>query len=380
MTTDPVPAPDSQSQSPTLSSAGNPETGGPDERVLAKPSGAALLGKRLPALMAAMSSRVVRLGFLAVVLALLAFALYHESGTLWRELQELSAPVLLLAFVGGLGGLICSFMVWRTLLADLGSALPLPEAWRVMFIGQLGKYLPGSIWPVVAQTELGADRGVPRGRSALSVLLSYTVMICTGAAVAAVTLPFAVGGSFGHYFWVLLALPAAVVVLSPPVLNRLFGLLLRLLRQAPLQRGLSGSGLSRTMGWALAGWACNGFMTYVLLRQLAGHSSGAVLLSVGSYSLSWVAGFVAVFAPAGAGVREAVMVATLGSRTSAATALTIALVTRALAVVGDAVTGAAAAGLIGRRRLQELRAGRGSPPGPAADSGARDQRAPAGDS
>jgi uncharacterized membrane protein YbhN (UPF0104 family) len=205
-------------------------------------------------------------------------------------------------------------------------------------------------------------------------------MICTGAAVAAVTLPFAAGGSFGHYFWVLLALPAAAVVLSPPVLNRLFGLLLRLLRQAPLQRGLSAGGLSRTMGWALAGWASNGFMTYVLLRQFAGHSTGAVLLSIGGFTLSWVAGFVAVFAPAGAGVREAVMVAALSSRTTAAAALTIALVTRALAVLCDAVTGAGAVALIGRRRLQEVRAGRGSQPAQTAASAAGDQPAPAGDS
>lgn len=367
MSPDPVPTPDAPSQGPTIPPANEPEGGGPGEAGPARPAGSALLAKRLPALMAVMSSRVVRLGFLAVVLALLAFAVYDQSGTLWRELQELSAPVLLLALAGGLGGVICSMMVWRTLLADLGSPLPLPEAWRVMFIGQLGKYLPGSIWPVLAQTELGADRGVPRARSALSVLLSYTVMICTGGAVAAVTLPFAAGASFGHYFWVLLAIPVAVVVLSPPVLNRLFGLLLRLLRQAPLQRGLSASGLSRTMGWALAGWASNGFMTYVLLHQLSGHSTGAVLLSVGGYALSWAAGFLAVFAPAGAGVREAVMVAALSSRTTAATALTIALVTRALSVVCDVLTGAAAAALIGRRRLQQLRARRGEP-APAGDA------------
>jgi uncharacterized membrane protein YbhN (UPF0104 family) len=309
--------------------------------------------------MAAMSSKVVRLAFLAVVLALLGFALYDQAGTLWRDLQRLSAPALLLAFAGGLGGVMCSLMVWRTLLADLGSPLPLPEAWRIMFIGQLGKYLPGSIWPVLAQTELGADRGVPRGRSALSVLLSYTVVTCTGGAVGAVTLPFAAGGSFEHYFWVLLAIPAALVVLSPPVLNRLFGLLLRLLRQGPWQQGLSVHGLSRAMGWALGGWASNGLMTYVLLRQLSGHSRGAVLVSVGGYALSWVAGFVAVFAPAGAGVREAVMVAVLSTRTTAATALTVALITRALAVVCDALTGAAAVALIGRHRVAQLRAGRG---------------------
>jgi glycosyltransferase 2 family protein len=356
MSTDPVPTPGPPLPDPALRSSPAPPAAGAEQEVGARPVGAQLLGRRFPALMAAMSSRVVRLGFLAVVLALLGFALYDEAGTLWGELQRLSAGVLLVAFASGLGGLICSLMVWRTILADLGSPLPLPAAWRIMFIGQLGKYLPGSIWPVLAQTELGADEGVPRSRSALSVLLSYSVMTCTGGIVAAVTLPFA-AGSFERYFWVLFAVPVALVLLSPPVLNRLFGLLLRMLRRAPLQQGLSVRGLSRTMGWALAGWACNGLMTYVLLRRLAGPSNGAVLVSVGGYALSWVAGFVAVFAPAGAGVREAVMVAVLSTRTTAATALTVALVTRALAVVGDAVTGAGAAALIGRRRVQQLRAG-----------------------
>lgn len=334
----------------------------------AQPLGIQWLATRLPALMAVMRSKLVRRTFLIAVLALLGVALYHQSGTLWSELQRLSAPVLLLAFVAGLCGLLCSFMVWRTLLADLGSKLSVPEAWRIFFIGQLTKYVPGSVWPVLAQMELAADRGVPRDRSVLSALLSYATMTCTGAVVAVVTLPFAAGGSFGHYFWVLFAIPLAAVLLSPPVLNRLFALLLRVLRRPPLEHVLSIRGLSLTMSWALAGWACNGFMTYILLRQLAGHSSGALLASVGGYALSWVAGFVAVFAPAGAGVREAVMVAALSSRTTAATALTIALVTRALAVLSDGVTGAIAAALIGRRRLQELRAGRlQRAPAPAAE-------------
>ena len=42
-------------------------------------------------------------------------------------------------------------------------------------------------------------------------------------------------------------------------------------------------------------------MVYVLMRQLAGQQQGTLLVSVGAYSLSWAVGFVAVFAPAGAG-------------------------------------------------------------------------------
>jgi len=305
-----------------------------------------------------MRSRPVRFGFLAVVLAFLAIALDDEASTLWREVQRLSALTLLLAFVLGVCGLVCSLMVWREMLADLGSRLSVPEAWRINFIGQLGKYIPGSIWPVLAQSELGADRGIPRSRSALSVILCYAVMTCSGAVVAAVVLPFAHAGSVAQYFWILILIPVGMAALSPPVLNRLLRLVLRLSRQPALQQGVSYQGLARTMAWALAGWLCNGLMVYVLMRQLAGDRQGTLLVSIGAYSLSWAIGFLAVFAPAGVGVREAVMIAVLHTQTTAAVALTVALLSRAISVVCDALTGAVAAGLVGRRRLRQLRAAR----------------------
>jgi uncharacterized membrane protein YbhN (UPF0104 family) len=305
-----------------------------------------------------MRSKAVRIGFLALVLALLAVALYDQAGTLWHEVRRLSAPIVVLAFVFSVGGLFCSLMVWREMLADLGSKLSIPEAWRIFFIGGLSKYVPGVIWPVLAQAELGADRGIPRSRSALSVILCYAVMTCSGAVVAAITLPFASAGSVAQYFWILFLIPVGVLALSPPVLNRLLRLVLRLSRQPADQQGVSYRGLARTMAWAIGGWACNGLMIYVLLRQLAGHPQGTLLVSVGAYSLSWAIGFLAVFAPAGAGVREAVMVAVLHTQTTTAIALTVALVSRAISVVSDALTGAAASALVGRRRLRQLRAAR----------------------
>ena len=47
--------------------------------------------------------------------------------------------------------------------ASSGSPLPLAVARRVFLLAQLGKYLPGSVWPVLAQTELGRDLGFAWG-------------------------------------------------------------------------------------------------------------------------------------------------------------------------------------------------------------------------
>jgi glycosyltransferase 2 family protein len=320
------------------------------------------VGRVLTFLVRVMRSKVIRIGFLVAVLALLTSALVDQGGTLWHEVQRLSVPIVLAALALNLCGLLCSLMVWREMLADLGSRLSIAEAWRIMFIGQLAKYIPGSIWPVLAQTELGADRGIPRRTSALSALLSYAVMTGSGAAIAAITLPFARARTTDQYYWFLILVPVSIVLLSPPILNRLLALVLRLARQPPLEQGVSFAGLARTIAWAIASWAFNGLTIYVLMRQLAGHPQGTLLVSVGAYALSWTAGFLAVFAPAGAGVREAVMVAVLSTRTTTGIALTIALVTRATAVLCDALTAAVAAALVGRRRLRQLRSARQDAP------------------
>ena len=91
---------------------------------------------------------------------------------------------------------------------------------------------------------------IPRSRSALSVLLSYAVMTCSGAVVAAVTLPFATAESIAQYFWVFLLLPVALVLLSPPVLNRMLRLVLRLARRSELEqrRELRGPGPHHGLG------------------------------------------------------------------------------------------------------------------------------------
>jgi glycosyltransferase 2 family protein len=331
----------------------------------AGPAGTTTVTRWIGLLVRLMRAKIVRFGFLALVLVLLALTLVHEAGTLGHEIQKLSALVVVLAFVASLAGLFCSLMVWREMLADLGSRLSIPEAWRIFFIGQLSKYIPGSIWPVLAQSELGADRGIPRSRSALSVILCYAVMTCSGGVVAAITLPFATAASVAQYFWILCLVPVGAVLLSPPVLNRLLRLVLRLSGQPALEQGVSYRGLARTMAWAVAGWLCNGLMIYLLLRQLAGDRQGTLLVSVGGFSLSWVVGFLAIFAPAGLGVREAVMIAALHTQATAAIAITVTLFSRAISVVADAATGAVAAALVGRRRLRQLRAARRTAdPGP----------------
>jgi uncharacterized membrane protein YbhN (UPF0104 family) len=137
----------------------------------------------------------------------------------------------------------------------------------------------------------------------------------------------------------------AVLVVAPPVLNRLLGLVMRLARRPPLPRPLSAGGILRVAGWAMVAWACYGGHVWVLARQL-GAGGGALLWlqCTGAFAVAFAGGLLLVVAPAGVGVREAALVVLLGSTITAPRAAVVAVVSRLLFVVGD--LGWAAAGVL----------------------------------
>jgi hypothetical protein len=242
-------------------------------------------------------------------------------------------------------------MVWRALLTDLGAPLPLRTALHVFFLGQLGKYLPGSVFAVAAQMELGRDQGVSRNRVGTASLLFMGVLTATGVLVASVALPLVSPDALRHYFWVLAVLPVGLACLAPPVLTRLVATLLRLLRRDPLERPLSATGVGTAVAWALAMWVAYG--VHLLLLVVPQHRTGTAnlpLLSLGGYALAWTVGFLVLLVPAGAVIREAVLVVAFAAVLDRPAALAVAAVSRGVMTLGDVLWGAAGALMRPRKR------------------------------
>jgi glycosyltransferase 2 family protein len=239
------------------------------------------------------------------------------------------------AAVSAIAGLGCMMLAWRALLADLGSPLPLPAAIRVLFVGQLGKYVPGAVWAVAAQVELARDYAVPRRRSATASLVSMAVTLVVGLVAAGVTLPLVSAHAVRQYWWVLAVTPLVVVCLYPPVIK--FGLdrVLRMLRRAPLEGSVGRGGMARALGWTTLGWLLYGAHAWFLISVFAGKSGHTFALSLGAYALAWAVGFLIIFFPGGIGPREIALIAVLAPVMPSASALVVALVSRVVMTVGD---------------------------------------------
>lgn len=287
---------------------------------------------------------------LLVVAMVVAFG-FALAGRWSRILDELGAqhPLVLLGSLAlALVGVAMSFVSWRGVLGVLGSPIPVRPGARMFFVTQLGKYLPGAVWPVLAQMRMGKELGVPRQRMGLAFVLTLGLSTIAGLVVGLAALPALLRAEGPVVLLGLLALPVLLALLAPPVLNRLLGLVLRLARRPGLERPFTVRDVARGVVWTLLFWLVYGGHAWLLAVGLGADPLRALPVAIGSFAVAFSLGPLLVVLPAGAGVREAVLVVLLAAVLPTPEATAVALTSRAILVATDGLLAAAAAHL-GRR-------------------------------
>ena len=140
-------------------------------------------------------------------------------------------------------------------------------------------------------------------------------------------------------------LPVLLVALHPRVVNPVIDRLLRLARRPPQEKPLTARAIGTATLWSVGCWVPNGVALWILTARLGASDGHAFLLATGGFAFAWCVGFLVVLAPAGAGVREVVLVASLSPVLSIGKATAVALASRLLSTVGDLLTAGLAAWL-----------------------------------
>jgi glycosyltransferase 2 family protein len=271
----------------------------------------------------------------ALVVLAIAYLLWRQRDEVAAALAAISPAVVLLSLALATAGAALPGLVWRDLLATQGYRTGRVAGLRVFFIAQLGKYLPGGIWALVAQVGMARDLKVPARQAATATFLAIALSIISAVLLAGVTLPFAIPGLVQQYWWVFLVVPILVTLLLPPVVEWWSALAFRLLRRPVEPVRLSWSVLLRLAVMLTLSWVLLGLHFGVLVQGVGAEVASPWLLSIGLFALAWVAGFLVIIAPAGAGVREAALVLGFAAVLPAGAVLTLAVLSRFLFVLAD---------------------------------------------
>jgi hypothetical protein len=101
-----------------------------------------------------------------------------------------------------------------------------------------------------------------------------------------------------------------------------------------------------------ATWLLIGVSFWMTARAFVHVSPSDVALYTGAFAAAWIVGLLAIYAPGGIGVREAVLVAILGPHIGSADALVIAVASRGVFTLADLIPAALSLPLLRRQTPQ----------------------------
>ena len=301
--------------------------------------------------------RVVRLAALALIVMFVGLAVWKTWNSLPRNfIWHISWWLLVSAFVLLVAQELSYALIWRSILARLGSHLPILAAQRIYLSAEFVRYIPGNVWHVLTRIMWAERRGVPRVTGFASMAIELATKITSAALVFAVSLLFwhdrvGVAGHLGRYVSLTLGIvgvPLLLIGLHPRILTATVKFGLRKMGRAPVSFTLGYRDVlvitaAWTMSWVVAGV---GFYLLVLalLTPAAQISAPAVIMAVGIYAIGWDIGFLSFITPSGLGFREAALIGLLelsgivpATVEGAAVALAIALMARLLGTAAELV-------------------------------------------
>jgi hypothetical protein len=283
------------------------------------------------------SHPAVRIGYFVFLAAAAIYYLYR-----WGDrLPDLLAQIQVGWTLPALGTTIVAALVYtfvqHTIFRRLNAPVSYGTTFRIITIAQLGKYLPGKVIFFGNYYLLARAAGISNLQVGTAFVVSMALWMLT-ACLCALPVLSLLDPSLKY---TILLVPVVALLLIHP---RVLGWFLRLGQwvggQTQGQRLLLPEGLSVSFYFRVAllnvlNWALAGLGAWFCLRAFGLVGLETLPLVLAALALGTVAGFVAIFAPAGLGIREGLGALILAPVVGAEVALLGLVLLRGITVVVD---------------------------------------------
>jgi hypothetical protein len=309
------------------------------------------------------AGRLLRLAGLALAAAAFAWVAWP----LWHQGRELAARVdagRMIAWVLAGAALyavvsVLLALAWWWLAGVYGRRPPALAGYAIHARSQLAKYLPTNALHYVSRQVLGRTAGLGHPALVASGVFEMASLLVAALAVALAGLGLAADRDWARSAWLVGPLAAVAALAAWPAADALLRRLAWSRRSMAGLPRLSLAGTARLFAvsvplHALFFVATGGVLWLLVMAADGPAASWRTLLWL--YPLAWMAGTVTIGAPAGLGVREAILVLELSAVLDPPRAALVALAFRLATTGGDLLT--AGAGWLLARRGEGVRDGR----------------------
>ena len=277
-----------------------------------------------------MKLRHIRTILKSVVLAAILFFVGRHVWRQWHAVEQASAPDavwLAGATLAALGAMLITVVAYRALIEGHGVRIAYCKTIAIYYLPLLGKYVPGKIWTVVAAFEMYHGLGISRKIAAASIALFMALGLAAGVLVA-LTFGGVTAGVSTSISAAVVLVPILAVVLWPRAFYGTLSGVLRLVGREAILTRLCATTLLRVLTIFIAARVTYGIAFCLVVASVAPVGLLAWPGLIAMFTFAQIAGVLALFAPAGIGVREGVLLVGLGPIVGPGPAIVITGVTR----------------------------------------------------
>lgn len=280
-------------------------------------------------------------------LAFVALRIVRDREEISDALSSSDPIWLVAAAISGLAAMALLGVNWLLIVRRGGARAPWRRGMYWFFVGQLGKYVPGGIWPIVGQAELAHRDRTPRPVAYWSTAMSMVATLLGAVAVGAASGLIAPAGSRIVPILLAVGLAGGLAALASDRVRRSLHRLADRVTTRELRLPDAGWFAVLIVRY-LPVWVVFSGMNIFSVVALGGTLDAELVITLISITcVSWIAGFVIIGLPGGLGVREAVFISMATAPLGAGLAVSVAVVSRIISVAVD-LLGAAISVPVGR--------------------------------
>lgn len=204
--------------------------------------------------------------------------------------------------------------IWSTIIGFFGKSIAYNKAFKIAYLAQLGRYLPGRIWQLFGMIYLAAKEGITKEEATVSFILSQLFATPPGLLiVVAYLFVLETAAKYQDYIgfaWVGVAAMAAflMVFLQPHWLHACINFVTRLMRQTPVDFRLEKKVGMKVLIFYFVTWNLYGVSFYLFLLSILPGYDFSIVEIIGAWTLAYLVGYWAIVLPAGIGAREAALI------------------------------------------------------------------------
>lgn len=256
-----------------------------------------------------------------IIVFIVLYFVYRQLATNWTEVVNYSWNVnlylLVLSVVMHLFTFILFSRVWCFLIAALGYKVKLTHAFKISYIANLGRYIPGKIWPVFGMAYLAKQLGIREEKSVTSWVVAMIFALPSAFMAGFICIlisPEILSEELSKYLGPGVYLTAAVIfmislslIFIPGKSLSILNVLLKLIKKPKIDFNLKISTALIIYGGYLICWIVYGLSFWVFINSVTSGSNLPVLPAVAAFVIAYQIGYLAIFAPGGMGIRELVL-------------------------------------------------------------------------